>query len=344
MSRRCFASTRPGARRRRPCAPCRAAPALPSPPSPPALDDLMAAGKLVRLPDGRLDSPTTHAELAWQQERRSEQVRAGRASAARRARPAAKAAPPRAGRAGLRMKKANPFSKTRQRALNPRRTRKSPENRYRKSLPPFGRESARARARRARPLPDDWLPSQEDRRCGADLGFTAFAIDDMAEDLRLWARGSGGAQARLGGDLRGLDAPGEPGAAGPRGACAAGSACGRPAPSHRPRRVRGAGPGSRRRSQTESLVLSPDRIPVEAPGRARALPFSPLATRSASKPRPAGIAAGPPQRGHCALVRAFRNGRPQAALRVNHRLNRLGPSCSSTSGTASPFRRRAAAK
>ncbi|MET0743676.1 MAG: hypothetical protein ABWY78_09925, partial [Microvirga sp.] len=57
------------------------------------LGKLMAAGKLVRLADGRLDSPTTHDELAWQKERRSEQARAGQASAARRARPGAEAAP-----------------------------------------------------------------------------------------------------------------------------------------------------------------------------------------------------------------------------------------------------------
>jgi hypothetical protein len=155
-----------------------------------ALDDLMAAGKLVRLPDGRLDSPTTHAELAWQQERRSEQVRAGQASAARRARPAAKAAPPRVDAPGEN-EKSQSFQQNPATGVEPASNQKESREQIQKESPSL-RSGERPRPRAsAHPLPDDWLPSEEDRRRGTDLGFTAFAIDDMAEDLRLWARGAG---------------------------------------------------------------------------------------------------------------------------------------------------------
>lgn len=50
-----------------------------------ALESLFEAGKLQRLTDGRLDSPSTHGEIAWQEERRDGQSKAGRASAAKRA-------------------------------------------------------------------------------------------------------------------------------------------------------------------------------------------------------------------------------------------------------------------
>lgn len=50
-----------------------------------ALDSLITSGKLLRLADGRLDSSSTHDELAWQQNRKADQSSAGKASAAKRA-------------------------------------------------------------------------------------------------------------------------------------------------------------------------------------------------------------------------------------------------------------------
>lgn len=46
-----------------------------------ALDDLLAAGKLERLADGRLDSRTTHDEIAWQVASSERQSKAGKSSA-----------------------------------------------------------------------------------------------------------------------------------------------------------------------------------------------------------------------------------------------------------------------
>jgi hypothetical protein len=49
-----------------------------------AVEWLCQAGKLARLGDGLLDSASTHAEIQWQTERRSDQSSAGKASAAKR--------------------------------------------------------------------------------------------------------------------------------------------------------------------------------------------------------------------------------------------------------------------
>ncbi|WP_156648355.1 hypothetical protein [Methylobacterium sp. Leaf108] len=49
-----------------------------------ALERLIEAGKLLRTADGRIDSATTHDEIRWQTERRTDQSAAGKASAARR--------------------------------------------------------------------------------------------------------------------------------------------------------------------------------------------------------------------------------------------------------------------
>ena len=155
-----------------------------------ALDDLMAAGKLVRLPDGRLDSPSTHAELAWQQERRTEQVRAGRASAARRARPVAKAAPPRP-EEPAENGKSQSFQQNASTGVERASNQKESREQIKDNSPSL-RSGERPRpSARAHPLPNDWLPSLDDHRCGAELGFSQVDVDDMAEDLRLWARGSG---------------------------------------------------------------------------------------------------------------------------------------------------------
>jgi hypothetical protein len=152
----------------------------------------MAAGKLVRLSDGRLDSPTTHAEIAWQRERRTEQVRAGRASAARRVRPVAEKAqsrpeePAENGKSQSNQQNAaTGVAAGVRRALNQEESREQ----IQKESPSL-RSGGRPRPR-ARPLPDDWLPSLDDHLCGAKLGFSQVDVDDMAEDLRLWARGSG---------------------------------------------------------------------------------------------------------------------------------------------------------
>jgi len=50
-----------------------------------ALDGLIKAGKISRLDDGRLDSTSTHGEIAWQRDRSRDQSNAGKASAAKRA-------------------------------------------------------------------------------------------------------------------------------------------------------------------------------------------------------------------------------------------------------------------
>lgn len=49
-----------------------------------AVEALFTAGKLERLADGRLDSASTHDEIAWQNERQHEQSKAGKASAKKR--------------------------------------------------------------------------------------------------------------------------------------------------------------------------------------------------------------------------------------------------------------------
>lgn len=49
-----------------------------------ALEWLVQAGKLQRLPDGRLDSDTTHDELLWQDERSKQATKAGKTSAEKR--------------------------------------------------------------------------------------------------------------------------------------------------------------------------------------------------------------------------------------------------------------------
>jgi hypothetical protein len=50
-----------------------------------AVEALIASGKIQRLADGRLDSNTTHEEIAWQSDRRGDLSRAGKASALKRA-------------------------------------------------------------------------------------------------------------------------------------------------------------------------------------------------------------------------------------------------------------------
>jgi hypothetical protein len=50
-----------------------------------ALVSLIASGRIIKRDDGRLDSPTTHDELSWQDVRRKGQSEAGKASAAKRA-------------------------------------------------------------------------------------------------------------------------------------------------------------------------------------------------------------------------------------------------------------------
>lgn len=49
-----------------------------------ALEAVIASGKIQRTADGRLDSETTHEEIAWQADRRGDQSKAGKASAERR--------------------------------------------------------------------------------------------------------------------------------------------------------------------------------------------------------------------------------------------------------------------
>jgi hypothetical protein len=49
-----------------------------------ALDILMSDGKVQKLADGRIDSASTHGEIKWQNDRRQEQSKAGKASASKR--------------------------------------------------------------------------------------------------------------------------------------------------------------------------------------------------------------------------------------------------------------------
>ena len=54
-----------------------------------------------------------------------------------------------------------------------------------------GGAPARRRRKPGMPLPEDWRPTEASRDRARSLGFPETKIDDIAEDLRVWANGKG---------------------------------------------------------------------------------------------------------------------------------------------------------
>jgi hypothetical protein len=48
------------------------------------------------------------------------------------------------------------------------------------------------KAKKGSRLPENWQPSSESQKYGEKLGFSAFEVASMAEDLRLWAHSAAG--------------------------------------------------------------------------------------------------------------------------------------------------------